>query len=296
MPLSQIFRGRAGLLEFSGRMFKDLPLSSRKSGLKIPEKKGNFMGIYDDPFYYDIAFSFRNFTAEVDTFETLIHRYSKIPVNRILEVACGNAPHLEDLAERGYKYVGLDLNEKMLAHSRKKADRLGMPAQFIQGDMRSFTLDAPVDFAFIALGSLYVKTTQELEQHFASMAKAISPGGLYLIDWCIAAEYSMDMTLRWSIKQDDVKMQCAWRQIVLDPFTQLAEEHIELDIEHDGRRFTITDVLQRRLIFAEEFLLMMKLWKGFEFVGWWSHFDPDEPLAWDDDADVSRVLVAVRRV
>jgi SAM-dependent methyltransferase len=253
------------------------------------------MGLYDDPLYYDVAFSFRDLPAEVDAFETLIDRYSKRRVKRILEIACGNAPHLEEIARRGYEYVGVDRDHKMLAFGRKKAEEAAIDARFVRSDICDFKIDPPADFAFVAIGFLYVADTEELERHFSCMAKALAPGGLYLLDWCISAGPSLEYINRWSMRRGDIRMQCMFQQVVIDPVAQLAEEHIVLDVKHSGKKFTIEETLRRRLIFPQEFLLMMRHSPDFEFVGWWNHFDPDESLVWDPDGDFSRILAAIRR-
>jgi len=42
---------------------------------------------------------------------------------------------LEELARRGYEYIGIDINEGMLAYAQHKAEVLGIPATFIKADM-----------------------------------------------------------------------------------------------------------------------------------------------------------------
>ena len=140
------------------------------------------LNLYDYPRYYEIAFSYRNIEKEVDVMEECIRRFSKIPVYRVLDLACGPAPHLEEFTRRGYEYVGLDINESMLDYAKKKAEALGVKAVFVKADMKNFTLREPVDFAFTMLGSLYVKTTEDILNHSNSVARALKPGGLYLLD------------------------------------------------------------------------------------------------------------------
>ena len=69
--------------------------------------------IYDNPKYYEIAFDFRNIAAEVDLFEECFRRFARIPVHSLLEIGCGTCPHMIELARRGYKYTGLDINPNM---------------------------------------------------------------------------------------------------------------------------------------------------------------------------------------
>jgi len=63
--------------------------------------------VYENPKYYEIAFSFRDIGAEVDTFERCFKEYAELPVKSILEIGCGPCPHLEELLQRGYVYTGL---------------------------------------------------------------------------------------------------------------------------------------------------------------------------------------------
>ena len=141
--------------------------------------------LYNYPRYYELAFSYRDLKSEVDVLEECIRRYSRISVRRVLDIGCGPAPHLEELARRGYEYVGLDINDAMLDYARRKAEALGVAATFIKADMRNFSLEKPVDFAFTMLGSLYAKTTDDILSHLNSVARALNPGGLYFLDWCI---------------------------------------------------------------------------------------------------------------
>jgi SAM-dependent methyltransferase len=82
--------------------------------------------LYQNPKYYEIAFSFRDIPTEVDVFEGVITQYSRIPVSCVLELGCGPAPHLEELARRGYTYVGLDLSGPMLAYAQKGGHNPGI--------------------------------------------------------------------------------------------------------------------------------------------------------------------------
>jgi SAM-dependent methyltransferase len=99
--------------------------------------------VYDDPKYYELAFSFRDIPAEVDVFEAFITQYSRIPVSQVLELGCGPAPHLVELVRRGYRYVGLDLSRPMLASAQQRADLLQIPAKFHLASMIDLILGEP---------------------------------------------------------------------------------------------------------------------------------------------------------
>ncbi len=77
------------------------------------------------PLYYEIAFSFFDPKVQVDTFEKIIKRFSKISVRKFLDICCGPSLQLREIARRGYDVIGLDLSPEMLAYLRKKAEEGG---------------------------------------------------------------------------------------------------------------------------------------------------------------------------
>ena len=68
------------------------------------------MDVYTKPLYYEIAFSFVNPQKQADLFEEFIRKYSRIEVERFLDLGCGPALQLRELAKRGYEAVGLDIH------------------------------------------------------------------------------------------------------------------------------------------------------------------------------------------
>lgn len=70
--------------------------------------------VYDEPGYYEIAFSYRDIGAEVDTFELCFERYAGLPVKSVLELGSANSPHLEELLRRGYAYTGRERSRARL--------------------------------------------------------------------------------------------------------------------------------------------------------------------------------------
>ena len=119
--------------------------------------------VYANPKYYEIAFSFRDIASEVDVFEHVIERYSQIPVATVLELGCGPAPHLAELARRNYRYLGLDLSSAMLEYAQNRADAADANARFALADMTDFRLDEQVEFAYIMLGSLVTFHTTDVD-------------------------------------------------------------------------------------------------------------------------------------
>jgi len=252
-------------------------------------------GVYDNPKYYEIAFSFRDIPAEVNVFEECFRRFSHIPVKSVLELGCGNSPHMEELAKRGYEYNGLDMSEAMLEYSREKAKLLGGRINLIRGNMVDFALDTSVDFALVMLGSLFTTSTNELISHFESVARALKAGGLYFLDWCVQFEppWESQGKSSWELERDGIRVKttASWEAVSLA--RQTFREKIVLDIDDHGEKFTIEGIDIRRAIYPQEFLRFIDDCKDFEFVGWWNKWDLNQPL--EHAIRIDRPICIIRR-
>jgi len=156
------------------------------------------MAVYKQPLYYEIAFSFIDPKEQVDNFERLIKKFSKIEVRRFLDLACGPSLQLREIARRGYEAVGLDSSSQMLRYLEYKAKEEGLKIETIQADMTDFVLKKKVDFSFIMMGSLNVESNDKFLRHLDSVAASLNEGGLYFIqnqrlDWTKEGKQSWTM-------------------------------------------------------------------------------------------------------
>jgi SAM-dependent methyltransferase len=238
------------------------------------------MEAYRYPEYYDIAFAVDDVAREVDFFEAAIAKFSRVPVHRVLEIACGTAPYLAEWHRRGYRYCGLDLSPVMLDAARAKADRLGVAAQFVAADMRDFDLGGigPVDLAYVLLGSIYVGSNREFLGHLDRVAEALAPGGLYLLDSVVWFEIWSDYRRRWTRHRGGISVRMTYRAEPIDPVAQTYNEFITLDVDDHGTRREILSRVPTKIFFPQEFLCLVELSGRFEFVGWFNDFSFDAPV------------------
>ncbi|HRI87690.1 MAG TPA: class I SAM-dependent methyltransferase [Candidatus Hydrogenedentes bacterium] len=250
--------------------------------------------LYDNPDYYALAFSYRDFAREVAVFEDCIARYSKVPVVRVLEICCGHAPHIAALAERGFAYIGVDRSEAMLARAKSNAAGCGADAMFLQSGLTEFVSPAPADFAFVALASLYVTSTEELHAHFHAMAAALRPGALYLMEWCVDFDPMVDIVDSWTVERAGVTINASYWTCSINRVEQIYEDTLHLEINDNGTRHTLEDKSIRRRIFPQEFLAFVRDHTHFEFIGWWNDWDFDQPVLGDHGVDRPIVLLRKR--
>lgn len=250
--------------------------------------------LYDEPKYYEMAFSFRDISSEIDVLEECFKVHSKIPVRSLLELGCGTCPHMEELVERGYYYNGLDINQRMLEYSRKKASSIAADVHLIHGDMMDFSLKEQFDFIFIALGSLYVKNENELTRHFNSVSEALNKGGLYLLDWFVQFEKPSGKEETWEIEKEDVhvKTRVFWEEI--DPDKGTLEETIIVEVEDKGEQHSHTVKDIKKMLYPQEFLNFVKDRKDFDFVGWWNDWNLNQPV--EEATQITRPITLLRRV
>jgi SAM-dependent methyltransferase len=251
--------------------------------------------LYDYPEYYEKAFAFRDIPLETSFMEECMSVHSGVEVGRILELACGQAPHAGELLSRGYDYVGLDTNPRMLSYAHSRWLHLTRRPELVQGNLVDFRLPRRADFAYVMMGSLYLTGQDQLASHFDTMARALNPGGLYFMDWCLQFfdPLQIDEGNRFDWEKDGLQFRSRFEIRLLDPGQHIYEEIWTMDIEGNGHRRHFTMVEQNMALFPRDFLEFVDSRDDFEFVGWWREWDLDKPI--NGDLPITRPLVLLRR-
>ncbi len=255
--------------------------------------KRKAINIYDNPFYYEVAFAFRDISKEVDFFERCVAKFSEIKVKSVLEIACGPSPHLLELAKRGYTFAGLDLNKEMLTYSMEKARKAGINIKVIQADMRNFKTDQKFDFVFCMLGSISIESNNDFLSHLNSVARCLRKDGLYLIDGTVHFDWTKLWSESWTVIKDKMTINVNWRCVPANYAQQLIMEKGAIEVIENGTsRVFILEKLGK-VLFPQEFLDLVAKNGEFEFVGWFNNFDLDQPL--DKATAFSRPITLLKR-
>ena len=103
----------------------------------------------------------------------------------LLDLCCGTGQLAVHFLEAGYRVVGLDASEPMLAYARENADRFLSTGQarFIQGDASDFALDERFGLVVSTYDALnHLPHEQALQQSFRCVFPVLESGGLFVFD------------------------------------------------------------------------------------------------------------------
>lgn len=135
---------------------------------------------------------------------------SPIPVETVLDLACGTGTIACLLAARGYEVLAADGSAEMLTQAAAKAEGLDRPPLFFQQAMPRLRLARPVDAVVSTLDSLnYLTAERDLGETFRRVRRWLKPGGLFLFD--VNTPYKlrrMDGQLYMDETEEAV---CVWR-------------------------------------------------------------------------------------
>jgi SAM-dependent methyltransferase len=97
----------------------------------------------------------------------------------ILDLCCGDGRLTAQLAQNGYRLIGIDGSEKMLRYARKRAPGV----EFLTGDARAFRLRRRFDAVIATFDALnHIMSASELGQVCSSAWRALRPGGYFAFD------------------------------------------------------------------------------------------------------------------
>jgi SAM-dependent methyltransferase len=100
-----------------------------------------------------------------------------------LDLATGTGAAALEFARAGLTVTGLDRSAQMLNEARAKAHAADLTIEFLEQDIRSFSLNEPVDLVSCFFDSLnYLITDQDLLNTFRSVSTALNPAGWFVFD------------------------------------------------------------------------------------------------------------------
>jgi len=238
------------------------------------EQVRGFVGVYEQPHYYEIAFSYQDVRRQIDFFEDLAKKYSNVPVKRFLDICCGPSPQLREIAERGYEAVGLDVSERMLDYLKSKSQQEDLKIETVEGDMNDFELKVKCDFAFLLSGSVFVDSNMQFLQHLNCVANALKKGGIYLLE-NFPLGLQPSRREEWKSSKGDIEVKTVYETNVEDELQELYEDRITLEVKDHGEKKTYSSTYHTKNFAPQELQLIIELNGRFGFIGWFKHLKLD---------------------
>jgi SAM-dependent methyltransferase len=246
---------------------------------------------------YDIAMQ-RPVDHEVDFLVDATRRRLGREPRSALEIACGPGYHARDLASRGIRAVGLDLMPEMIEYARQQAQGDRLPVQWMAGDMRAFSLPAPVDLVFSLFDAIdSLLTNEEVTAHLQCVARVLQPGGLYIVQLTHPKHSKLGSYGKFSYsgERGGISVQIEWavNEPIADPVTRIydpVETHIR--VRRNGHEELIVDRAKERYNTPQDVAALARCNGLFDVKGFYGDFDLATPF---DARSVTAIAVFQKR-
>lgn len=137
--------------------------------------------------YYDLLYRDKDYAGEARFVHEQLGKHGVV-AGRLLELGCGTGRHAVEFAKLGWTVDGVDLSQTMVQQAQERArqqpQEIRSRLQFQQGDVRSADTSQVYD-AVISLFHVmsYQTSNADLAAAFATAARHLRPGGLFLFDF-----------------------------------------------------------------------------------------------------------------
>lgn len=234
---------------------------------------------YSYPEYCDIAYDWDR-KAECDFIEECVHRYSSSEEKSILDIACGTGIHLREFARRGRRVMGLDISEEMITFVRRRAEIERLEINCVKADMKEFKTTRKYGCAVCMLDSFrFLLGEADILSHLRSVARAVKPGGLYILDlWMPLSEEKVEWEdISWRQTRQDITVDARYLQYpeTLDRGEKTFEDEIIFKVRGCHFDSTVTSRVKTRFLVYEELKELARRTGLFECLYRFYNFDFD---------------------
>lgn len=194
---------------------------------------------YETPLYYDIVFE-EDTTREGDFIEQALERFGRLRhrrgTKRLLEPACGSGRLVAEMARRGYAVTGFDRLPQALEFARGRLDRQGLRARLVTGELDRFRFPGKFAVAHCLVSTFkYLMTGKAARDHLLCMARALEPGGIYLLGFHLSDyRWPFCQHERWVNERDGIRVVCNIRSWPADAVRRRERCRSRLRIEENG--------------------------------------------------------------
>ena len=171
-----------------------------------------------------------------DRWASFLHEHwsaDPVGVRSVLDLGCGTGLLAGELIARGYRVVGVDASDEMLALAR---ERLGPGVALSQMTLPDLAVEGVFDAAVCTFDGLNYLTPQELRLTMAAVALRLRPAGWLIFD------LHTDRMMSFTISNPVVAGETAEKKFgigsTVDPVARTCDTTIEITRARDGDPFT----------------------------------------------------------
>ena len=255
--------------------------------------------IYHQARCYDVAFGFRDVSAECDTLAALAARHSGRPAATVLELAAGPARHAREFARRGAVATALDMSSTMCDYALERAAHDGVHLQAVAADMCAFKLEQRFDLAVLLMdSSSYLLDNEAVLSHLGCVAGHLVDGGLYVLEMSHPREafgVGISTNTQWTAEADGLRVEMRWgtEGDAFDPITQVDEVTVTMNWSGPNGSGNLVERARQRRFTANEFDALVRASAHFDIVEWLGSLAPVTPFG--NDAAAWRMVPVLRK-
>lgn len=206
------------------------------------------------------------------------------PPRRILEPFCGSGRLLRVMPGRA---VGLDRNPSMVRYARSRGCRV------FRADASRFAVrEGGFDLAFCLIDSFrHVPTEEEARAHLRCVARALLPGGVYVIGFDVTGDIGGDVSNdAWTCERDGVQVSGDVRCLG-DRANRIETMQVRIEVRRGARCERIEDFQPMRVYSRADVRSMLDAEGSFEIAAVFDrHYDLRRPIALKDVGSAVFVL------
>ncbi|MFT4666567.1 MAG: SAM-dependent methyltransferase [Polaribacter sp.] len=214
------------------------------------------------PIYEAMYQSFIDYEEEFQFYSNILQQYGK---SEVLEIGSGTGNLAPKFSKNGFQYSGLDYSQEMIDIAQKKIPN----GKFLQGDMRNFQLEKPVESIIITARTVsYLLTNKDVMSCFKSICNNLIPTGILSFDFIDANRFIPSISPQKKIIHEalfegkNYKRESIWSPALVNgmDFNWHFSFYVE---EGNDWQLIAEDEEQPRTFTKDEIILLLQL-NGFE--------------------------------
>lgn len=222
---------------------------------------------------YDILNDQVDYSLWADYIEETLEKFSEVPVELMLDLACGTGKMTFELHRRGYDMTGVDLSPEMLSEAAELSKKRGIDnILWLCQDMTDFELYGTVDAAVCCLDGInHLWKSGSLEKCFSLVHNYLVPNGIFMFDVNSPAKFREVYGNRDYILEDDGVL-VAWQNDYNEK-RKTCDFYISVFTEDEDGRYVREDSVQRERCYSAAYLKKILKKCGFEIVSFSGRYD-----------------------